>query len=88
MKYKIWGYTFGAEQTKQGKWLVVGRDKGKKPYALDKVGCADSEAEMVRRLRSWAHHVLATPVLHAEAVGVEKKAVELELFPARVGCVR
>jgi len=87
MKYMIWGYTFGAEQTKQGKWIAVGRAKGKKAYALDRVGCADTEDEMARRLKSWAAHVLATPVLHEKKVGSVQQAEVLELFPQRVGCV-
>ena len=63
MKYTKWGYTFGAEQLKGGAWAVVGHKKGKLSYVMTKLETSDTEEEMVRKLKSWAGHVLAVPVL-------------------------
>jgi hypothetical protein len=63
MDYQIWGYTFKAEKLESGHFMVIGRSKGKKPYPLHKLGTAPTLEEMVRRMKSWAGHVLATPVM-------------------------
>jgi hypothetical protein len=88
MQYSKWGYTIKPEQMANGQWEAVGHKSGSTPYVLHKLGTATTEDEMQRKLMSWARHVLATPVQRkADVVMPEGMAVELELFPARVGCV-
>ncbi len=88
MNYSKYGYTFKLEQLAGGQWSAVGHAKGKKPFALTKLGTAATEYEMQRKLASWARHVLAVPVLRKAAVmAPESTAVELELFPQRMGCL-
>lgn len=85
MKYAIWGYTFGVEKTESGKWAIIGHAKGKHPMVLHKVGDSATIEEAQRRLRSWARHVLATPVAVqqlAVAVGSQQGA-QMELLPCR-----
>lgn len=87
MQYSKWGYTFGAEQMKDGSWAVIGHKKGKLSYAMTKLGTDPTEEGMLRKLVSWAKHVLAVPVRREQVGGGSQQPVEMELFSRRVGCV-
>jgi hypothetical protein len=88
LQYSKYGYTFKAQQMDTGDWCACGHAAGKKPYVLHKLGSRLTEEDMQKALVSWAKHVLAVPVRVPAVMSPEGAAIELELFPLRVGVMR